>query len=43
MAWWLGLGAFTTAAQVQSLIWELRPHIKPWHAKAKKIKIEIFD
>ena len=28
---WLGFGAFTTVAQVQSLVWELRSHIKPLH------------
>ena len=31
----LGLSAFTTAAQVQSLVWEVRSHIKPLHAAAK--------
>ena len=26
MVWWLIFGTFTTAAQVQSLVWELRTH-----------------
>ena len=30
---WLGFGAFTTAAQVQSLVWELRFHLKHFWAK----------
>lgn len=33
---WLGFGAFTAVAQVQSLVWELRSHIKPLHAMAEK-------
>ena len=32
----LGLGAFTAVTQVQSLVWELRSHIKLLHAVAKK-------
>ena len=31
-------GAFTTAIQVPSLVWELRPHIKSLHTMAKKKK-----
>ena len=38
VAQWLGLSAFTAAAWVQSLVWELRSHIKPLHATAKKKK-----
>ena len=34
----MGLGAFTAAVQVQSLVWELRSHIKLLHALAKKSK-----
>ena len=35
----LGFGAFSVAAQVQSLVWELRFYIKPLHTMAKnKIK-----
>ena len=41
MVKWLGLGALTTAAQVQSLVWELRSHSKVLHAKAKKKKKRI--
>ena len=33
---WLGFGALTAVAWVQSLLWELRCHIKPLHASAKK-------
>ena len=32
----LGLGTFTAVTQVQSLVWELRSHIKLLHAVAKK-------
>ena len=35
---WLGLGTFTTAAQVRSLVWKLRSHIKGLHTAAKKKK-----
>ena len=38
MVQWLGFGAFSTVVQVQLLIWELRSHIKPLHAMAKKKK-----
>ena len=31
-----GLSAFTPVAWVQSLIWELRSHIKPLHASQNK-------
>jgi len=31
----LGLGTFTTAAWVQSVVWHLRSHIKLLHAVAK--------
>ena len=43
MAQWLGLGAFPATAQIQSLVWELRSHIKPLHvmAKYKQIKSRI--
>ena len=34
----LGLSPFTAEAQVQSLVWELRPHIKLLHAVAKEEK-----
>ena len=33
---WLGRGAFTSVAQVPSLVWELRSHIKWLHAGSKK-------
>ena len=33
---WLGLGAFTAAAWVQSLVWELRSHIKLLQGPMKK-------
>ena len=33
---WLGLGAFIAAAQVQSLVWELRSHIALLHAVAEE-------
>ena len=36
MAQWLGFGAFTSVAWVQSQVWELRFHIKPLHAMAKQ-------
>ena len=36
MVQWLGFGAFTAVAQVQSLVWELGFHIKPPHAVAQK-------
>ena len=36
--WISGLGVFTTMAWVQSLVWELRSHIKALHAMDKKIK-----
>lgn len=32
----LGLSAFIAAAWIQSLVWELRSHIKPLHVAAKK-------
>ena len=32
----LGLRTFTTVAWIQSLVWELRPHIKLLHMAAKK-------
>ena len=38
MVYKLELGTVTTEAQVQSLVWELRSHIKPVHASAKKEK-----
>ena len=38
MVLWSGFGAFTAAAQVQSLVWELRSHLKLLHAVAKKGK-----
>ena len=37
MVQWLGLGAFTAVAQVQSLVGELRSH-KPCGAAKKKKK-----
>ena len=37
---WLGHSMFTIVARMQSLLWELRSHIKPPHAIAK-IKIKI--
>ena len=33
---WLGLGTLTASAWGQSLVWELRSHIKPLHTTAKK-------
>lgn len=30
---WLGFGAFTPVAQVRSLVWETRSHIKPLHTE----------
>ena len=39
----MGFGAFTAATQVQSLVWELRSHIKlmwPKKKKKKKKKLE---
>ena len=38
MVKWLGLGAFTVVAQVQSLLWRLRAHVKPLHSVAKTKK-----
>lgn len=38
MVLWLQLGAFTTAAQVQALVWELRSLIRLLHARLKKPK-----
>lgn len=38
MVWWLGLGAFTAVALVQSLVWDLRSHIKLLQTVAKKGK-----
>ena len=35
---WIGFGTFTTVAQVQSLVWELRSLIKLLHAEPKKKK-----
>ena len=35
------IGAFTTSAQVQSLVWELRSHMKPLQAVTKKSVIII--
>ena len=35
MVQWLGLGAFTAVAWVQSLVWELRSHIKLLRTTAK--------
>ena len=37
MVEWLGLGAYSAVAQVQSLLRELRPH-KP-HSESKKIDL----
>ena len=34
----LGLSTFTTVAQVWSLVWELRSHIKPLYVAAHKKK-----
>lgn len=34
----MGFGAFSVAAQVQSLVWELRYHIKPLQPKTKTTK-----
>ena len=34
----LGLGAFTSVAWVQSLVWKLKPKIKQMHTKPKKKK-----
>ena len=39
VVYWLEFGAFTTAAQVQSLVWELRPHIKVFQSIVKKEKM----
>ena len=36
MVRWKGLSAFTTAAQVESLVWELRSHSKPLPSVARK-------
>ena len=41
MVWWLGFSTFTTVAQVQPLIWELRYHIKPLNAPAGKKKKKV--
>ena len=38
VVYWLGFGAFTTVAQVQSLIWVLRSHFKPLDVVGKKKK-----
>ena len=38
VVYWLGLGGFTTIAQIQSLLWELRPYNKLLHAKTKNSK-----
>ena len=38
VVWWLGFSAFTAVAWVQSLIWELRSHIKLLHAGQKNPK-----
>ena len=41
VVYWLGFGAFITAAWVQFLVWELRWHIKsycmPWQKKKKEV------
>lgn len=37
MVEWLGFGAFTAAAAVQSLLWEVRSYIWPLHASAKHL------
>ena len=42
VVWWLGLSAFTIVALVQSLVWELRSHIKPLQATAKKKRNHCF-
>ena len=39
---WLGLGAFTARAGVQSLVWELRSHKPHGAAKKKKILLNIL-
>lgn len=36
MVWWLALDVFTAVAWDQSLVWELRCHIKPLRAIAKR-------
>ena len=33
VVWWLRLGTFTAVAWVQSLVWELRSHIKLFHPR----------
>ena len=38
MVWGVGPGAFTAAAQVQALAWELKSPIRLVHAGAKKEK-----
>ena len=38
MVQWLGFGAFTTVAWIQSPVWKLRPHIKLLHSTVKKRK-----
>ena len=42
VAYLLGLSAFTTVAGVQSLVRELKSHIKPPHAMTKKKKKDSF-
>ena len=36
VVWWLGLGAFTAVARVQSQVWELRFHIKQLRQKKRE-------
>ena len=38
MGQWLGVHTFTSTAQVQSLVWQLRSHIKLFHIVTKKKK-----
>ena len=40
VVYWLGHSLFPIVARMQSLLWELRSHIKPLHATVK-IKIKI--
>ena len=42
MVYWLELGAFTSVAWVQSLVWELRAHIKLLHTVAKRNFLKIY-
>ena len=43
VVWWLGFSTFTAAAQVKSLVWELRSHFKLLHAAAKKRRVTLIS